>query len=177
MLGRIIGLAVIVPGVYFASRGYMTSTMKLRTFLISLMVGSQGVLGWFMVKSGLGEDVLKSKTPRVNHYWLAAHLGSAFLIYSAMVLTGLEVLEQNMKLRKSTGISALVPFFSPQVSQHLKNTPLIRRMGGFVTILVFFTAISGALVAGLDAGLIYNEFPRMGEGLIPSDMVLLTLMI
>jgi cytochrome c oxidase assembly protein subunit 15 len=53
----------------------------------------------------------------------------------------------------------------------MKSSVLVRRMAGFVTILVFFTAISGALVAGLDAGLIYNEFPQMGEGLIPSDMV------
>jgi cytochrome c oxidase assembly protein subunit 15 len=108
MLGRMIGLVVVVPGLYFASRGYLTSTMKLRTFLISLMVGSQGVLGWFMVKSGLQDDVLNSKIPRVNHYWLTAHLGSAFLIYSAMVLTGLEMLEESMKLRKVSGISALV---------------------------------------------------------------------
>lgn len=97
ILGRVIGLSVIIPGIYFASRGYMSSRIKMKSLVIAVMVGFQGILGWYMVKSGLGEEVLQKRIPRVNHYWLSAHLGNAFLIYSAMVLTGLEILDQQKK--------------------------------------------------------------------------------
>ncbi|KAI8910420.1 COX15/CtaA family [Gorgonomyces haynaldii] len=151
MLGRFIGLTVILPGAYFWSRGYLSSGMKTRFLLISGMVGVQGLLGWLMVKSGLSDEILENKmVPRVNHFWLSAHLGSAFLIYTAMISSGLHVLASEAKT---------------------VGTPKrIRAMAHGITALIFFTAITGAWVAGLDAGLLYNEFPYMGNGLVPSDM-------
>lgn len=96
MWGRAIGLAFIVPGLYFASRGYMTKAIRNRSFLVACLIGTQGVFGWYMVSSGLKEEILINKqVPRVNHYWLSLHLGSAFIIYCSMVATGLEILKQN----------------------------------------------------------------------------------
>jgi cytochrome c oxidase assembly protein subunit 15 len=99
MWGRAIGLAFVVPGLYFAARGYMTSAIRNRSLLIAGMIGVQGTFGWLMVKSGLDDEIVKRKdVPRVNHFWLSTHLGSAFLIYSAMLFTGLEILKQNRLL-------------------------------------------------------------------------------
>jgi len=105
-----------------------------------------------MVKSGLDDALLQTPgaVPRVSQYRLAAHLSSAFVIYGLMLSTGLKIL-----WRPLPAIPSLRSFY---LATHVAATVL------------FLTIISGAFVAGLDAGLIYNEFPRMGEGLIPSDM-------
>ncbi|KAJ3257714.1 Cytochrome c oxidase assembly protein cox15 [Boothiomyces macroporosus] len=158
MWGRAIGLFFIIPGLYFASRGYMTKKIRARSLLVATMIGSQGVLGWFMVKSGLGDDIIENKqVPRVNHFWLSAHLASAFVIYMTMLTTGFEILKQNEFKNMS-------PFLKEVRHTKLKWFSVV--VAGFI----FATAISGAWVAGLDAGLIYNEFPYMGEGFVPSDM-------
>jgi cytochrome c oxidase assembly protein subunit 15 len=158
MWGRAIGLAFIIPGLWFASRGYMSSAIKKRSFIVACMIGTQGLFGWLMVKSGLDEDIVKNReVPRVNHFWLSAHLGSAFLIYCAMLATGFEILTSNK-------VKTLDPILT------LPGTVKFKRYATGLAALVFITAISGAWVAGLDAGLIYNEFPLMGDGLVPSDM-------
>ncbi|KAJ3281315.1 Cytochrome c oxidase assembly protein cox15 [Borealophlyctis nickersoniae] len=181
MWGRFIGLAFIIPGAYFAYRGYMSKAIRNRSLLVGSLIGGQvnwlvfpfdfrpnteqqfqGVLGWFMVKSGLSDELMENPhaVPRVSHYWLAAHLGSAFVIYSIMFMTGLQILRAN----KAKGLENLRAL--------LKDTSVksFSRYSKATASLVFLTAMSGALVAGLDAGLIYNEFPKMGEGLVPSDM-------
>jgi heme a synthase len=158
MWGRAIGLAFVLPGLWFASRGYMTSSIKKRSFIVACMIGTQGLFGWLMVKSGLDEDILKNKeVPRVNHFWLSTHLGSAFLIYCTMLATGMEILTLNK-----------IAFPDPLLK--LPTTRRFKKYSIGLAGLVFLTAISGAWVAGLDAGLIYNEFPFMGEGFVPSDM-------
>lgn len=115
-----------------------------------------------MVKSGLSDELMEKAhaVPRVSHYWLAAHLGSAFTIYSIMLVTGLDILRSN-KAKALEHIRAAL--------QNVDVTKFGRYAKGTAS-LVFLTAMSGALVAGLDAGLIYNEFPKMGEGYVPSDM-------
>ncbi|KAJ3371326.1 Cytochrome c oxidase assembly protein cox15 [Kappamyces sp. JEL0680] len=159
MWGRAIGLVFVIPGLYFATKGYMTRAIRSRSLAVAAMIGTQGVLGWYMVKSGLDHEIVEKKqVPRVDHFWLSAHLGSAFLIYCAMVFTGLEILKQN---RFAT---------NPSLKSLQISHPLFKRYAHVVLGLVFLTAISGAWVAGLDAGLIYNEFPYMGEGFVPSDM-------
>ncbi|KAJ3386778.1 Cytochrome c oxidase assembly protein cox15, partial [Entophlyctis sp. JEL0112] len=98
MLGRFIGLAFIVPGVYFAAKGYMTRSMMIRSAIVATLIGGQGVLGWYMVKSGLREELMEAKSFHgVSQYWLAAHLGSAFVIYSMMLLSGFEILRTSGK--------------------------------------------------------------------------------
>lgn len=106
MWGRAIGLFFILPFAYFATRGgYMTKKIRNRSLVIAGMIGTQGLFGWLMVKSGLDEEIVKRKdVPRVNHFWLSAHLGSAFLIYSAMLASGLEILKQNKVLGSITEV-------------------------------------------------------------------------
>ncbi|KAJ3041143.1 Cytochrome c oxidase assembly protein cox15 [Rhizophlyctis rosea] len=165
MVGRFIGLAFIVPGAYFAWRGYMTKSIRNRSLLVATLIGGQGLLGWYMVKSGLSEELMEKPhaVPRVSQYWLSAHLGSAFIIYATMLMTGLEILREN-----KAKLSQSFENFNTLLKKPSVQT--FSRMSRGLAALVFLTAMSGALVAGLDAGLIYNEFPKMGEGFVPSDM-------
>ncbi|TPX33309.1 hypothetical protein SmJEL517_g03717 [Synchytrium microbalum] len=162
MWGRAIGLAFILPGLYFASKGYMTPGIKKMSLVVATLIGCQGVLGWYMVRSGLKEEILHTPgaVPRVSQYFLAAHLGSAFVIYSIMLSAGWGILRAN-KVKALAGLLTA-----------LRNPALkpLRRYAHITTGLVFLTALSGAFVAGLDAGLIYNEWPLMGNGVVPSDM-------
>ncbi|KAI8921278.1 cytochrome oxidase assembly protein-domain-containing protein [Powellomyces hirtus] len=162
MVGRFIGLSFVIPGAYFAYKGYMTKAIRNRSLLVAALIGGQGLLGWLMVKSGLSEDLMEKAhaVPRVSHYWLSAHLGSAFTIYSIMLVTGLDILRANKTKAVDTLKAALSRTDVVKFSHYAKG----------VAGLVFLTAMTGAFVAGLDAGLIYNEFPYMGEGFMPSDM-------
>jgi cytochrome c oxidase assembly protein subunit 15 len=163
MLGRFIGLTFVLPGAYFAYRGYLSRPLQLRSLAVGGLIGVQGLLGWLMVKSGLSAHLVEERqVPRVSHFWLAAHLGTAFTIYSAMLMTALEVLRSP----RPAGMAAAAGM---PVAQAAKLLPFARLAKGLAA-LVFVTAMSGALVAGLDAGLLYNEFPYMGTGLVPSDM-------
>ncbi|SPO31952.1 related to COX15 - cytochrome oxidase assembly factor [Ustilago trichophora] len=110
-------------------------------------------------------------TPRVSHFRLAMHMGTAFLVYLAMLHTGLAVQRDYKAATLSGSISGVKARTQATLSQlaNTLNHPLLRshsRLTKFVAGLVFTTAMSGALVAGLDAGLVYNEFPTMGEGRI-----------
>ncbi|CAG8693932.1 2886_t:CDS:2 [Funneliformis mosseae] len=160
--GRAIGLAFIIPATYFGFRGYISKATLNKVIGLGGLLGFQGVLGWYMVKSGLSEELMETPNavPRVSHYRLAAHLGSAFLLYAGMILTGLQVL-QDAKLANGT--------FSKAVAKTLANPAIntFRRFAIGTAVLVFLTSMSGALVAGLDAGLIYNEFPYMGKSIVP----------
>ena len=90
--GRVIGLAFIFPGLYFYRKGWMSPTTARRSLLLGGLIGLQGCIGWLMVKSGLDERIVEEKqVPRVSHYRLAAHLGTAFVIYVGMLWTALDV--------------------------------------------------------------------------------------
>ncbi|KAJ3156267.1 Cytochrome c oxidase assembly protein cox15 [Geranomyces michiganensis] len=162
MVGRFIGLSFVIPGAYFAYKGYMTKAIRNRSVLVAGLIGFQGLLGWLMVRSGLSDELMEKAhaVPRVSHYWLSAHLGSAFAIYSIMLVTGLDILRAN-RTKAVNSIKAALS--SPDVVK-------FSRYAKGLTGLVFLTAMTGAFVAGLDAGLIYNEFPYMGDGIVPSDM-------
>lgn len=193
ILGRVIGLAYVIPAAFFVVRGMVKPPFQSKLLLIGLGIGAQGAMGWYMVKSGLAapegthgisetstehtdalaplkSSTAASWTPRVSHLRLAAHLGLAFLVYAGMLRTGLSVLRQyNLatNVGRASGL-ATGPGVREQLTSILSKGPVRKyhRFVGAVTGLVFLTAISGALVAGLDAGLVYNEFPTMGEGRI-----------
>ena len=135
--GRILGIAFALPLAYFAIRKMIPQGYKLPLLVLLFLGGMQGVIGWWMVKSGLVSD------PTVSQYRLATHLGMALFIYGMLLWTGF-----NLFYGK-----ALRP------SGH---------MIGVVTI-VAITIIAGAFVAGMDAGLLYNEYPLMGDGLVPIE--------
>lgn len=160
--GRVVGLTFLLPTAYFVIRRRVTPNMALKLTGICGLIGFQGFLGWWMVKSGLKDDLFdQGSHPRVSQYRLAAHLGTAFLCYIAMLWNGLSVFRDHRMLRD--------PDAGLRVVETLKRPELrvFRRSVAALSILVFTTAISGALVAGLDAGLIYNEFPWMGQNILP----------
>ncbi|RDL36971.1 Cytochrome c oxidase assembly protein COX15 [Venustampulla echinocandica] len=160
--GRFVGLSFVLPAIYFVSRRRVSANMSLRLLGISGLIGFQGFLGWYMVKSGLKDDLFAPGShPRVSQYRLTAHLGAAFVCYVAMLWNGLSILRTNSLLSHPARGHAQL--------QHLSSSTLsiFRKSVAGLAILVFATAMSGGLVAGLDAGMIYNEFPRMGTGLAP----------
>jgi len=154
MWGRATGLVFFIPAAYFLSKGYFNSAMKKRMGVFSVLLGFQGFLGWYMVKSGLKEPV-SNDIPRVSQYRLASHLGSAFLLFSGFLWTSLQHMLYDQK--------AVTAF----------DTKLIKKISirshGLMG-LIFTTALAGAFVAGLDAGLVYNSFPKMADRWIPTDL-------
>ena len=160
--GRVIGMTFVLPTLYLVARRRVAPRMAGHLLGISALIGFQGFIGWWMVSSGLTDDLFAPGShPRVSQYRLAAHLGTAFVCYSWMLLAALSVFRAQRLLRNPVaGMDALQALRSPAIVP-------FRRAVAAVTALVFVTCMSGALVAGLDAGLIYNEFPKMGLGLTP----------
>ncbi|XP_053696811.1 cytochrome c oxidase assembly protein COX15 homolog [Sabethes cyaneus] len=159
MWGRLIGAVYAIPAVYFWSRGYLNRGMKIRTVAFGVLIAAQGLMGWYMVKSGL-EDRFheESDVPRVSQYRLATHLGFAFVLYTLFLWSALDKLLPAQRLLGNIPAASL-------------------RFKGFAhatKAAVFFTALSGAFVAGLDAGLIYNSFPKMADRWIPTDILALS---
>ncbi|KAI8070999.1 cytochrome oxidase assembly protein-domain-containing protein [Gongronella butleri] len=162
MIGRFIGATFILPGLFFASRGYMTRRVAKQVFGISCVLGFQGFMGWYMVKSGLSEALMKEvgAVPRVSQYRLTAHFATALLIYGSTIFVAADILRQH-KLATGT---------YPKEVASMLNNPMLKRfrlLTHSLALLLTVTALSGGLVAGLDAGMIYNEWPKMGEGFIP----------
>ena len=160
--GRFVGLSFVIPAVYFVARKKVSKPMALRLAGIAGLIGFQGFIGWWMVKSGLKDDLFAPGShPRVSQYRLTAHLGAAFVCYVAMLWNGLAILRSHRLLADpEAGTKLLDSLRDPKLN-------VFRRSVAGLALLVFTTVISGALVAGLDAGLIYNEFPFMGNGLAP----------
>ncbi|UKZ76669.1 hypothetical protein TrVFT333_004378 [Trichoderma virens FT-333] len=160
--GRFIGLSFVLPSLYFVARRRVSPRMAVNLLGISSLIGFQGFIGWWMVKSGLKDDLFAPGShPRVSQYRLTTHLATAFVCYSWMLMSGLTILRTRRLLADPAAASAAI--------KAIKNPVLnaFRRSVLGVTGLVFLTAMSGGLVAGLDAGLIYNEFPKMGLGFTP----------
>jgi len=150
-LGRTIGLVFAVPAIALMAYKRYPLKFKMKLGGIAGLIGFQGFIGWWMVSSGLKEDLTN---PRVSQYRLATHLGTAFLVYIAMLHTSLKILVPTTPEITATGAKFLA-------------LPLFRRALFSLGALTFVTAMSGAFVAGLDAGLIYNDFPYMGNSYIP----------
>lgn len=146
VLGRIIGVVFFVPFVFFLITGRVGRALVPKLITMFVLGGLQGLLGWYMVKSGLVDR------PDVSQYRLSAHLGLAFLIYGYIFWVALGLLSPLRDRGDIPGIGGL------------------RYMTWVLVALVFVTALSGGLVAGLDAGLAYNTFPLMGGRVIPEGM-------
>lgn len=143
LLGRLIGVAFLVPFVYLLAKRRLEPGLAWTLGGIFALGALQGGLGWWMVMSGLVDD------PRVSSLRLAAHLGLAFLIYAAMLWVALGLL-----LRGRFPVSDAV-----------------RWRSGLLVMLVFVMVLSGALVAGIRAGLAYNTFPLMNGAFIPPEVM------
>ena len=144
-LGRLIGLYFAAPFAFFVLRGAVDRSLALRLTGLFTLGGLQGFIGWWMVASGLVDR------PDVSHLRLATHLGGAFAIAAAALWIALS-------LRKGTPDAPAAPLG-------------LRRGVAFIAVAVFVTALSGALVAGLDAGFAFNTFPLMAGELVPSGLL------
>ncbi len=140
LLGRLIGIAYLLPFLWFVWRGALPPELRRRLWFIFGLGALQGAVGWWMVASGLSERV------EVSQYRLATHLVLALIIFAAVVWT----------LRRLSGRPA------PVVSARLKFTSRA------LVLLVFVQIYLGALVAGLRAGLVYNTWPEIDGAFIPA---------
>jgi len=145
--GRLIGMAFLIGLIIFAVmrvRGRWRQHAWLMPHAIFgfVLICFQGFLGWYMVSSGFDTDLVD-----VSAYRLAAHLGLAVVIFLYFIGLGVRAQKGRMAFE----------------AKHVWNIPT------FLVFFVFLTLVSGAFVAGLNAGLIYNEFPTMGGALVPTD--------
>lgn len=167
VLGRFIGLAFVAPLAYFASRKALAPPLTRNLLFLGLLIGFQGALGWYMVKSGLEDSIIETgSVPRVSQYRLAAHLGTAFVLYAGMFGLSMSTL-YDWRFAKTGEWGGLK---DPMTWKKVVENPIVKRFARYsrlLAALVFVTALSGAFVAGLDAGLLYNEFPLMGGRLAP----------
>mmetsp|Transcript_36293 Transcript_36293/g.82721 ORF Transcript_36293/g.82721 Transcript_36293/m.82721 type:complete len:462 (+) Transcript_36293:4-1389(+) len=152
--GRAIGGVFAVPLCYFAARGYLAKPMLGKLCGIFLLGGLQGGMGWYMVKSGL--DLPEGAEPRVSPYRLCAHLLAAFGIYSLTTWTAMDLLRQPATLAST-------------VAEHSKTLQRSRHLALLTTGIVALTVVSGAFVAGNDAGRAYPEWPLMGGHFFPEE--------
>jgi cytochrome c oxidase assembly protein subunit 15 len=140
LLGRVIGVAYLLPFLWFLWRGVLSAELKRRLWLIFGLGALQGAVGWWMVASGLSQRL------EVSQYRLATHLVLALLIFAAVVWT----------LRR---LPDRPPAGAPS---RLKITGVV------LLVLIFVQLYFGALVAGLRAGRVYNTWPDIDGALIPS---------
>ena len=140
LLGRVIGAVYLLPFLWFLWRGGLTGELKRRLWGIFALGAMQGAVGWWMVASGLSERV------EVSQYRLATHLVLALLIFAGIVWT----------LRR------LAETAPSSASPRLKISAIV------LLSLTFVQLYLGALVAGLRAGKIYNTWPDIDGGFIPS---------
>lgn len=142
--GRIIGIAFAVPFAFFLIKRAVDRTLGWKLAGLFVLGGAQGVLGWFMVASGLVDR------PDVSQYRLAAHLLTALVLYVWLIWTALDLFRADKPTHG--GDHALMPWSIGLIAA------------------AFLVIASGAFVAGLDAGLIYNTFPLMDGRLIPTGL-------
>lgn len=127
LLGRLIGVAFALPFFWFLATKQVSKALSPKLWLLLVLGGGQGVLGWYMVKSGLVDR------PDVSHFRLAAHLGLAFIIYGYILWL-------------------MFGLMRPQEGR-------LEPLAVAIAILIYLQIMSGAFVAGLDAGFIYNTWP------------------
>ena len=146
LLGRLIGVLFLLPLLYFAWRGRIRQGLMPKLVVLFFLGGCQGLLGWFMVKSGLVDN------PRVSQYRLTAHLGLAVAIYAYMLWLAFDLL-----FRPAATMISAAPRPYGCASRVLVG-------------LVYLMILSGGLVAGTRAGFAYSTWPLMGDSFIPRGL-------
>lgn len=141
LLGRSIGVIFFFPFLYFLLAKKVQRGLTPKLLFLFILGGLQGLMGWYMVKSGLVDD------PHVSQYRLTAHLGLAIVIYAYMFWLALDLLSPG---ERDYYVDALSSKFALTISG-----------------LIFLTILSGGFVAGTRAGFAFNTFPLMDGRLIP----------
>jgi len=149
LLGRTIGLAFLIPFLIFLWQGKIRRPLIPRFVTLFILGGLQGVLGWYMVKSGL------VNIPQVSQYRLTAHLVAAITLYAFILWTAMNLLRSQQIIDTHPAVTGL------------------RKHGYIVTAIISLMIISGGFVAGTKAGYVFNTFPMMdGQWLPPGGMAL-----
>lgn len=143
LLGRSIGIIFLLPFLFFLVKGKINRALTPKLIAMFVLGGLQGLMGWYMVKSGLVND------PHVSQYRLTAHLALAIIIYAYMFWVALDLLY-------------------PGINENMKSSNRkLAQLSLIITAIIFITALSGGFVAGTRAGFAFNTFPLMDGRLIP----------
>ena len=142
LLGRIIGLAYLIPLIFFSINKVFEKKILIILYFVFFLICAQGIMGWYMVESGLVANT------SVSHYRLSAHLFLAFVIISFLTWNCFNHINNQIKV-----------FFN------FKNI-----MTKILFFLILLQIILGAFVSGLDAGLIYQTWPKMNLSYFPDDI-------
>ncbi len=143
-LGRLIGFAVILPMIWFWTRGQLPAWLKPLLIGLVILGGMQGAIGWWMVKSGLTERV------DVSQLRLAIHLTLACVILVATI------------------------WLARSLAQHSESpAQAIAWQGGALIVLLLVQIFIGGIVAGLDAGMAYNTWPKMDGVYVPTGILVM----
>ncbi len=145
LIGRIIGLAFIVPFAYFLLRKKIDKPTLHKCYILLGMGALQGFFGWFMVKSGLVDN------PDVSHFRLSLHLTFAFITFAYTLWVALDLIYPDRQ-------KAVLP---------------LRNLARYALVFLLLQIIYGGFVAGLNAGLIHNHWPMMNEGQFIHESVFL----
>ena len=151
-LGRVIGLAYLIPLMVFLARKVVPAGWTGRLVVPGVLILLQGVVGWWMVSSGLTERV------DVAPYRLAVHLGLAFVILGLLVWNGLRLTR---------------PEHETLLARRQRFSGLVTAISG-IGILTFIQILAGALVAGHDAGRGYTDWPLMNGAILPPEATEMT---
>ncbi len=144
MMGRLLGVVFIIPFVFFLIKKKLSKKLIMQSCILLIMGASQGLIGWWMVKSGLVDK------PHVSHFRLAIHLITAFLTCAYTMWVALPLLYPSSSKGNKVIFNHLIMLF----------------------ILIITQIIYGAFVAGLKAGRIYNTWPKMGDQWMPDSVFL-----
>ena len=153
MMGRVVGVCFTILWLYYTYKQYIPKSSQPTMAALWCMGGTQGLVGWWMVQSGLTDDRYNDKKEiRVKPHRLATHLAMAFSTYSALLYTGLSFLYSDQ--HRQSLFDSLTKHTRSQLTKFRGATAITTGLTGL-------TVVSGAFVAGNDAGRAYNVFPHM----------------
>jgi len=135
MIGRLLGLVFIIPFIYFLIKKRLNKKLIIQTSILLLMGTMQGAIGWWMVRSGLVNN------PDVSHYRLAVHLITAFLTFAFTFWVVLPLI----------------------LTKERSGNTILLGLTKILMLLIIVQIIYGAFVAGLNAGIGFNTWPKMGD--------------
>jgi cytochrome c oxidase assembly protein subunit 15 len=143
LLGRLVGVAILVPLAWFAFRRAVPRGYGVRLTALLLLVGFQGALGWYMVQSGLVDRT------DVSHFRLSAHLLTALFLFAGLIWTALDL---------------------RALAAGNDRPARLTRLGLVAALFLTVQLLLGAWVAGLDAGQVASSWPLMNDHLVPDGI-------
>ncbi|ORM41178.1 Cytochrome c oxidase assembly protein COX15 [Babesia sp. Xinjiang] len=153
MLGRLSGICFGGGALYLALRRALAPGGYILAIGVAALGLSQAFVGKWMVDSGFKEPETENKTPRVSPYRLTIHFTNALAIYSLCLWNGIKLIKRDGNI----------------VTPQTVAMRAVRNRARMSLLSTFLTMIYGTLVAGNDAGLAYNTWPKMLDTYIPDD--------